>query len=1209
MTLMLLEWVFTSVFLILVVLALRSALGKRISARMRYALWAVVLLRLLVPVQLFTSPIAGTWVLTEGRTERNVVDFPPAMTAPAAPGGSADGMAGLPVTGAEPWTAPTLPDPPAAPDVPEPPAAPDFTKAPAWLGWAWLGGSGLAALALLLSNLRFYGRLRRVRTRLEGADCPLRVYAAAGLPSPCLFGLIRPAVYVTPEAAADPAMLRHVLAHEYTHFRQGDHIWSLLRCAALAAHWWNPLVWLAAGLSRRDGELACDEGAIRRLGDGERAAYGNTLLALVTAKPGPVDLLRCATTMAGDKKSLKERITRIAQAPRRWLWAAVTVVLVTALACLCAFGQRAPEEGQDPDGRLWPYGVSEMTYVRDAGGFGGDFTVTLNQDGTFSYYAGYLSSYIGRGTWTQEDGVICLADEVLKDSAGMQYYYFTVEDGNLIFRAEGSAAFMYVDVKDGERFTRRADETDELRFSIREDGNVAISGMVDGLALGENTYWHPAYNAAHPIPYLALENPPHIAGNLEAWWWDDDGRTSVMVSTAPTAYKFSGDDPNTGYWTFIVDFSDGTGVATEMKSMASTPMKADSEAGLRLYPESISDEEAVAVGRLAARLMTAAEEWYNNHKTPEVETAFSHVGSVPYSSFYVPADVLDAAKAYVAAQFQADVPGGVLTTWGESYNDETGAWEPVLLAKAVPFDRVRIKSMEGPNLYTVQANGEDVEAELWKVVFEYHTTEPEFARNLLAGGMTLDGEGWMNFTGGFNYLAATGQGDRTITPFLTQADPTSVGFRNDLLGALQEAELHSDERYQNADGLYDANGEARDTDLDRDGVKERVQMCDIYDAAGDRPVGRRVEIWEGERLLFSEEGYFVHAGYNALFLCEEHGREYLLRYHPTMYQGRCDYSFKLFTLSRTGEEITIREGTVDFDINFQPWIHEGFDSEAIAAFMDEVNGLLENSVQLLNTDEYLADTFEREGRLYDSLWWLDMEMEMGEGSVYTRDEGKSLLENLRGYQRAMEMFWYAGEPEVLDMREAGSDYLRLVRLRYQDRTADFFANWDSHFQPPDQVKPQVLDLNGDGRDEIVCVFTCDHGTGVFGQELHAFDARTLEEYDLSGLREDILGQIKSTGDGENFYLSGLGMDETISKSGIRARVEEKNGDFIMADALSLGEWIGYGVKDGRVYCRLGCDPTGMALIYPGYVNVGLDFTGSGFRIGEARYEADGPFSE
>ena len=74
-----------------------------------------------------------------------------------------------------------------------------------------------------------------------------------------------------------------------------------------------------------------------------------------------------------------------------------------------------------------------------------------------------------------------------------------------------------------------------------------------------------------------------------------------MVSTAPTAYKFSGEDPNTGYWTFIVDLSDGTGVVTEMKSMASTPAKTSSDAKLRLYPASISDEEAVAVGRVTSR--------------------------------------------------------------------------------------------------------------------------------------------------------------------------------------------------------------------------------------------------------------------------------------------------------------------------------------------------------------------------------------------------------------------------------------------------------------------------------------------------------------------------------------------------------------------------------------------------------------------------------
>jgi len=56
--------------------------------------------------------------------------------------------------------------------------------------------------------------------------------------------------------------------------------------------------------------------------------------------------------------------------------------------------------------------------------------------------------------------------------------------------------------------------------------------------------------------------------------------------------------------------------------------------------------------------------------------------------------------------------------------------------------------------------------------------------------------------------------------------------------------------------------------------------------------------------------------------------------------------------------------------------------------MDEINALLADSVQLLNTDEKLLGTFEREGRLYDSLWWLDDD----------REKDLSLLENLEAYQ-------------------------------------------------------------------------------------------------------------------------------------------------------------------------------------------------------------------
>ena len=52
---LLLEWVATASLLILAVLALRALLGKRISAGLKYALWAVVLVRLLAPLQLFRN--------------------------------------------------------------------------------------------------------------------------------------------------------------------------------------------------------------------------------------------------------------------------------------------------------------------------------------------------------------------------------------------------------------------------------------------------------------------------------------------------------------------------------------------------------------------------------------------------------------------------------------------------------------------------------------------------------------------------------------------------------------------------------------------------------------------------------------------------------------------------------------------------------------------------------------------------------------------------------------------------------------------------------------------------------------------------------------------------------------------------------------------------------------------------------------------------
>ena len=346
-----LEWATSSCLLILAVMALRAALGRRISPGLRYALWAVVLVRLLVPVQLFTSPVAGLTVAPppEALKEETLYVLP-VQSAPVEEVPSVTAGEGEVLMDANSFGYARLED--EGQTVRRYAARISPLEA---LGWVWLTGAAAVGTVLLASNLAFSARLRRVRRPLAGAGGPIPVYLAAGLPSPCLFGLFRPAIYVT-EQAADPTKSRHVLTHELTHYRHLDHLWSVLRGVVLAVHWWNPLVWLAVVCSRRDGELACDEGALKRLGDGERAAYGETLLALVTAKPKPADLLSFATTMTGGKRSLKERIRRIAVQPRRLASAVVAVVVILSLAAVCAFGRAEAKEADplfQPPGLCW----------------------------------------------------------------------------------------------------------------------------------------------------------------------------------------------------------------------------------------------------------------------------------------------------------------------------------------------------------------------------------------------------------------------------------------------------------------------------------------------------------------------------------------------------------------------------------------------------------------------------------------------------------------------------------------------------------------------------------------------------------------------------------------------------------------------------------------------------------------------------------------
>ena len=173
---------------------------------------------------------------------------------------------------------------------------------------------------------------------MELPECRYPVYLVEeGLVSPCLFGLFRPAVYLTPAAMERGAGLRHVLAHEETHGRHWDPLWSLLRSVCLAVYWFDPLVWWAAAAAREDCELACDESALRRLGEAERIPYGQTLLRLIPLQRSAGHVMLTATTMTSDKKRMKERIMRISENRKMKAAALCAALAVTAAVCAVTF--------------------------------------------------------------------------------------------------------------------------------------------------------------------------------------------------------------------------------------------------------------------------------------------------------------------------------------------------------------------------------------------------------------------------------------------------------------------------------------------------------------------------------------------------------------------------------------------------------------------------------------------------------------------------------------------------------------------------------------------------------------------------------------------------------------------------------------------------------------------------------------------------------
>ena len=161
----------------------------------------------------------------------------------------------------------------------------------------YISAASLIVLSCSISGTVFYLRLRKTR-KFRHSVSGISIYETNRVTSPCVFGA--KSVYL-PVGGGQSFALRH----EVGHIRHLDFFFNILRVILCAVYWFNPLVWLAAVISKRDSEAAADEYAVRGMSTDRKLDYAKKLLA---AASGQNNRSIFAPGASGGARELKGRI-------------------------------------------------------------------------------------------------------------------------------------------------------------------------------------------------------------------------------------------------------------------------------------------------------------------------------------------------------------------------------------------------------------------------------------------------------------------------------------------------------------------------------------------------------------------------------------------------------------------------------------------------------------------------------------------------------------------------------------------------------------------------------------------------------------------------------------------------------------------------------------------------------------------------------------
>ena len=205
-----------------------------------------------------------------------------------------------------------------------------------WYYWLWLAGLVACMLFFVLTHLRCRAMYQTalpvennfVQEWLDNHPVrrKVRIKQSDKISAPFAYSIWWPVILLPKDTNwQDEAQLSYILAHEYVHIQRFDACWKWILAAALAVHWFNPLVWLMYILANRDLEISCDETVVQKYGESAKPGYALTLISIAERRNRLMPLCNNFS-----KNYVEERILSIMRLKKTTLTSVLAAMVIVA---------------------------------------------------------------------------------------------------------------------------------------------------------------------------------------------------------------------------------------------------------------------------------------------------------------------------------------------------------------------------------------------------------------------------------------------------------------------------------------------------------------------------------------------------------------------------------------------------------------------------------------------------------------------------------------------------------------------------------------------------------------------------------------------------------------------------------------------------------------------------------------------------------------